>query len=160
MTYFKDACVCIVVSVLMLLLAGALESKFFDELVQSSLEVMCGIFAINIASTALIAELIHKISEKTGASFSKSRSTLRRELKIQAMMIVCTVLLMVVYYIDYASPHVSINLIKYKTQITFVSEVGILSVFLYFVWITYDLAKALFAVLGSNLSKDDKEEGK
>ena len=146
MVYFKDACVCIVVSVVFLMFGTAFESSFFKELMESLLEVVCGIFAINIASTALIADLIQKISAKTGHQFENSKESLITELKIQAILILCIVLFMVLYYANFEKIHCPI-IYDIREKIKYVSEVGILSIFFYFIWLTYDLGTALFEIL-------------
>lgn len=144
--YVKDMCVCIVASMLILLFAKIMHSNFFDKLMESFMEVVCGIFAINIASTALIADLINKITAKTGHQFSNTKETLITELKIQAGMILMAVILSVLYYAKFSEIHSPV-IYDYSTKIKFASEIGILSIFLYFLWLTFDLGKALFEIL-------------
>lgn len=142
--YIKNISVCIIASMATYFLSEQLGSTFFKELIGSLLEVVCGIFAINIASTALIAELINKVSEKTGHSLDKSKQALIAELRIQLVLILAVVFFMVFYYADI--PKTSL-LYQFKDIISYLSKISMLSIFIYFVWITYDLGKSLFVVL-------------
>ncbi|HRH63536.1 MAG TPA: hypothetical protein PLI68_09445 [Bacteroidia bacterium] len=156
MRYLKDACLCIVISLIVFSISRALGSTFFENLIGSLLEVICGVFAINIASTALIAELINKVSEKTGYKFEKSKNTLIRELKIQAGLIFALVFLLVFYYTDYNKA--VYWLVNYKSEILKVTETGLLSIFIYFIWLTLELGRALFAILEANYTIPPKKK--
>jgi hypothetical protein len=143
-TYIKDISVCILVSVILIFISDTLHSTFFDLVLSSLLEVIFAVFAINIASTALIAELLNKVSEKTGKPLDKSKAVLMSELKIQALMIFASIILLITYNSNIPSDSI---IYSWSEKVKYVSKIGLLTILLYFVWLTHDLGKSLFEIL-------------
>ncbi|HMJ68171.1 MAG TPA: hypothetical protein VK508_04725 [Cyclobacteriaceae bacterium] len=145
-TYLKDTAFCIVCSMILIFIGELLGSSFFDLVLQSLLEVIFAVFAINIASAALIAQLLNSVADKTGQPLTKSREVLMTELKLQACMLLISILLLILYS---SKPPPGSAIISQHERILYWSKVGLLSIYLYFIWLTYDLGKSLFEVLKS-----------
>ncbi len=147
-TYLKDIALCIIASMILLFVGELLGSSFFELMLGSLLEVIFAVFAINIASAALIAQLLNTISEKTGKPLNKSKDILMEELRLQAIMLVVSVVLLITYKSEL---QIDSPIYSQKERIQYWSKVGLLSIYLYFIWLTYDLGKSLFEVLKSRL---------
>jgi hypothetical protein len=108
------------------------------------------IFAINIASAALIGQLIQNITEKTGHTMEKSRNVVISELKIQAVMLVLCIVFIVLY--KTAIPQTS-SFYEWSLRLKYCSQISLLSIYFYFIWLTYDLGRSLFQVLKVKIPK-------
>ena len=67
----------VVVSVLLSYIAKTLESDFLDKFSDNILGLLTTLFAINIASSTLIAGKLAEIQIKSGHSFPKTKSNLK-----------------------------------------------------------------------------------
>lgn len=144
MEYAKDIALCIVASIALVFFAGLLNSNFFEVVISSLLEVVFAVFAINIASAGIIAQLIRKVTEKTGHPMEASRTVVLEELKLQAIMLIASIILLVTYHSKIESSSILFDI---ADNIKYCSEIGLLAIYLYFIWLTYDLGKTLFEIL-------------
>ena len=65
------------ISVLLAFIVMKLESTFADKFAENILALLTTLFAINIASSTLIAGKLREIQEKTGYQFKKTKKSLK-----------------------------------------------------------------------------------
>jgi len=69
-----------------------IESSFVDKFAENILALLTTLFAINIASSTLIAGKIREIQDKTGLSFTKTKTELRKSFYTQIILIIIAVI--------------------------------------------------------------------
>lgn len=75
------------VSISFAFLAFKLESSFADKFAENILALLTTLFAINIASSTLIAGKLREIQDKTGHPFTKTKKNLKRSFYEQLIFI-------------------------------------------------------------------------
>lgn len=69
-----------------------IESSFVDKFAENTLALLTTLFAINIASSTLIAGKVREIQDKTGLNFKKTKTELRRSFYTQITLIIIAVI--------------------------------------------------------------------
>lgn len=135
-------------SLLLAYVAMKLESAFADKFAENILALLTTLFAINIASSTLIAGKLREIQDKTGYKFVKTKSNLKTSFYEQIILIAIAFIVAMARESKYLQ-----NLIDCETFKLICNS------FLFFCFIAYleiirDIGKSLFDLL--DFDKDQK----
>ena len=125
-------------------LSFKLQSSFSDKFSESILALLTTPFAINIASSTLIAGKIHEIQRESGYEFTKTKSNLRLSFYEQIIIIVLAFIVTLLRESE---------VLKYnygKENIHLICNSILFACFIYYVDIIRDIGKALFQLLDFN----------
>lgn len=134
----------IVLSFILAYLSMKLESSFTDKFADNILALLTTLFAINIASSTLIAGKLREIQNQTGHPFTKTKSNLKRSFYEQIIFIIIAFIFGLVRESNYLQVLLKVDNLKLICNtILFLS-------FIYYIDIIRDLGKALFDLLDFN----------
>lgn len=132
------------ISALFAFVAMKLESTFADKFSENILALLTTLFAINIASSTLIAGKLRDIQEKTGHQFIKTKKSLKNSFYEQIILIGIAFIIGLVRESKY-----------FQTIFDCESFKMICNTVLFFIFISYleiirDIGKSLFDLLDFN----------
>ena len=125
-------------------IAMKLESDFAEKFSENILALLTTLFAINIASSTLIAGKLRDIQEKTGHQFGKTKSSLKKSFYEQIILIGMAFIIGLIRESKY-----------FQTVFDCENFKMICNSFLFFTFISYleiirDIGKSLFDLLDFN----------
>lgn len=127
-----------------------LDSSFSNKFADNILSLLTTLFAINIASSTLIASKIREIQDRTGHHFEKSKGNLRTSFNEQLVLIGVAFLATLIRESAVVQNAVGINL----TCLT--CDTILFACFIYYIDIIKDIGAALFQLLDFDNNKGSK----
>lgn len=121
-----------------------LESTFADKFAENILALLTTLFAINIASSTLIAGKLREIQEKTGFKFSKTKKSLKDSFYEQIIFIGVAFLFGVLRESEYLKTSLDCEYFK------LVCNTILFYTFISYLDIIRDIGKSLFDLLEYN----------
>ena len=107
------------ISVLLAFFSMKLESNFADQFAENILSLLTTLFAINIASSTLIAGKLREIQNKTGCDFPKTKKNLKNSFYEQIMFIGVVFVFGLLRESKYIHHTIDIDKIKLRTTLVF-----------------------------------------
>lgn len=128
------------------------SSDFFDSFNEVIIPLLATLLAINITTAALIAGELRKIqSEYPSVKIGDSKTEIKRTFKVQIFAICSLVILMIIK--DWSWLIDSLG----QTTIDIIFNGYVIACFCYFLEIIYDLGCALFDIINSDSSSNNKK---
>jgi hypothetical protein len=118
-----------------------LESNFADQFAENILSLLTTLFAINIASSTLIAGKLREIQNKTGCDFPKTKKNLKNSFYEQIMFIGVVFVFGLLRESKYIHHTIDIDKIK------LICNSVLFLCFIYYIDIIRDIGKSLFDLL-------------
>jgi len=128
-------------SLLLAYTALKLESSFADKFTENILALLTTLFAINIASSTLIAGKLREVQDKTGHEFTKTKKNLKLSFYEQIILIGIAFIFSLVRESIYLQDLVGCENCK------FICNAILFFTFIYYLEIIRDLGKSLFDLL-------------
>ena len=129
------------ISVLLAFFSMKLESNFADQFAENILSLLTTLFAINIASSTLIAGKLREIQNKTGCDFPKTKKNLKNSFYEQIMFIGVVFVFGLLRESKYIHHTIDIDKIK------LICNSVLFLCFIYYIDIIRDIGKSLFDLL-------------
>lgn len=131
----------IVLSFILALISLKLKSSFSDKFADNVLALLTTLFAINIASSTLIAGKLREIQNVTGHPFIQTKKNLKNSFYEQIIFIIIAFIIGLIRESNYLKIIINIDNLKLIcNSVLFLS-------FIYYIDIIRDLGKALFDLL-------------
>jgi len=139
-TAATHASVCIVISSFIVAMARLLKSDYLTKFFESNLILLLvALLAINTTTISVIMTKLRELSNDPGV-FGRTRS----ELRVSIIEQLCLIALSALVLIGSKSQPISANI----PHAAFVSDVLLLAIFCYAVYILYDTAESVFVIIG------------
>lgn len=124
-----------------------LESCFVDKFAENILALLTTLFAINIASSTLIAGKLREIQDSTGHDFAKTKKQLKRSFYEQIIFIGIAFFIGIIRESNYLQLSFNLNDLK------LICDSLLFFCFIYYLDIIRDIGKSLFDLLDFDNNK-------
>jgi hypothetical protein len=121
-----------------------IQSNFIDTISTNIIGLLTTLFAINIASSTLVAGKLSEISNKTGRDFPNTKSNLRISFNEQIILIVLTFVVGIVRESCLLKTYMDVYTLK------LICDSLLIFAFIYYLDILKDIGKALYNLLDAN----------
>jgi len=142
----------VVIGLVVTMLANRLQSSFISTYLSENLiTLLIALVAINTTTLSVVLTKIREISDQLGGDFSRTAKEMKVSIAEQVFLVVLAVVVQVI------SSSTLIN--NGYPWITFISEVIMVSIFAYAIYILYDTANSVFVILQfENRNSGDKDK--
>jgi hypothetical protein len=136
----KNISLFLIIGLIVTLLTGWLKSDYISDFLSKNLiTLLIALVAINTTTLSVVLTKIREISDKLGGDFSRTA----KEMKISiAEQVILVILAFIVEVLGTSS-----LIIANFPHITFISNVVLIAVFSYALYILYDTANSVFVIL-------------
>jgi len=136
----KSISLFLVIGLLATLLAEWLQSDFISTFLSENLiTLLIALVAINTTTLSVVLTKIREISDQLGGDFSRTAKEMKLSIAEQVVLVILAVITQVIG---------SSSLINHSYPlITFISDVVLVSIFSYAIYILYDTANSVFVIL-------------
>lgn len=129
------------ISIFFAFLAFKLESTFAEKFAENIIALLTTLFAINIASSTLIAGKVREIQEKTGHPFTKTKKNLKNSFYEQIIFIGLAFIFGLLRESKYLQTHFNPDNLK------IICNSVLFFTFIYYLDVIRDIGKSLFDLL-------------
>lgn len=150
----KNISLFLIIGLLITLIADWLQSNFVSKFLSENLiTLLVALVAINTTTLSVVLTKIREISDKFGGDFSRTAKEMKLSITEQVILVILAVITQVIG----TSSLINVNF----PVVTFISEVILVSIFSYAIYILYDTANSVFVILQfenkNAKTKDDKK---
>jgi uncharacterized membrane protein YfcA len=150
----KNMSLFLIIGLIVALLAGWLQSDFISGFLSENLiTLLIALVAINTTTLSVVLTKIRELSDKLGGNFTRTAKEMKISIKEQVVLVILAVIVQVI--------GTSSLIIASFPPITFVSNVVLIAIFSYALYILYDTANSVFVILqfeNDNSKDKDKNE--
>lgn len=146
----KNISLFLIIGLLVTLLAKWLQSVFISTFLSENLiTLLVALVAINTTTLSVVLTKIREISDQLGGDFSRTAKEMKLSIAEQVVLVILAVLTQVIG---------SSSLINHSYPIIgFISDVILVSIFSYAIYILYDTANSVFVILQFENHDDNKK---
>jgi uncharacterized membrane protein YkvI len=153
MEHAKNISLFLVVGILITWLDHQLQSNFISKFLSENLiTLLIALVAINTTTISVVLTKIREISDQLGGDFSRTAKEMKASIAEQIALVVLALITQVIG----SSSLISTN----YPLVTFITEVILVAIFSYAIYILYDTANSVFVILqfeNHNTSRKDNK---
>jgi hypothetical protein len=150
MDYVKNISFFLIIGLAVNLLVGWLKSDFLTSFLSANLiTLLIALVAINTTTLSVVLTKVRELADKLGGNFDRTAKEMRISIIEQLVLIVAAILIQIVR----ASEILKIQF----PAINFISDVALVAVLAYALYILYDTANSVFVILKFNEKDGPKD---
>jgi hypothetical protein len=139
----------LVIGFLANLLVSWLKSDFiYNFLSENLITLLIALVAINTTTLGVVLSKVREIADKTGGSFERTAKEMKLSIVEQVILIIVAIIVQVV--------GTSELLVSQMQLLVFISNMILIAILFYAIYILYDTANSIFVILQFENSKPDK----